>query len=369
MKTGKLTVFDPATRSFEVSDYPITSPASGNAGLSLLYSGICGTDVHICQGKLGPMPFPLVLGHEFIGTIEQLADGDACDGLGTKIAVGDRAIACVAIPCGACFNCQRGEKASCLAFGVTYSKPVADAPHFHGGFAEYQEIQTGNLVRLPVGIDAKAAAAFPCGGPTIIRSCIYGGGLEKGELVVVQGNGSLGLFALAYAKSKGCRTICIGSTANAHRMEVTTAFQPDCFIDFRKTSPEETAKIVLAEAKKCGRGDGADVCIETSGDPAAFPVGLSLLRTRGRYFVPGQYSDRGAIEIPPHLITFRALNIIGSGQYTLSDVSDYLDFLVANPELQKLFASTVSTYPVCEVQKAIADASAGLAIKGVFSKS
>jgi len=369
MKTAKLTVFDPVARTFEVCEYPITTPAPGNAGLSLLYSGICGTDIHICQGKLGPMPFPLVLGHEFIGKVEQLGDGDAIDGLGNKITIGDSAIACVAIPCGKCFNCKRGETASCMAFSTTYAKPVEDAPHFHGGFAEYQEVSARNLVRLPASVDPKAAAAFPCGGPTIIRSCVYGGGLEKGELVVVQGNGSLGLFAVAYAKSKGCRTICIGSTANKYRMEMTTAFKPDIFIDFRKTTPEETAKTILAEAEKHGRGDGADVCIETSGDPAAFPLGLSLLRTRGRYFVPDQYSDRGTIAIPPHLITFRALRIIGSGQYMLGDVSTYLDFLAANPDLQKLFASIVSSYSIGDVHTAIDDATAGRTIKAVFAKS
>lgn len=369
MSTGTAAVFDPNTRDFEVRQYEISSPAPGNAGLSLLYSGICGTDIHICQGKLGPMAFPLILGHEFVGKIATLGDGAKTDGLGHKIAVGDAAIACVAIPCGACVNCQRGETASCLAFGVTYVKPVADAPHFHGGFADYQEIPSGNLVRLPQGIDPKAAAAFPCGGPTIIRACAYGGGLEKDELVVVQGNGSLGLFALAYAKSKGCRTICIGSAANEHRMKVTKAFKPDCFLDFRKHTPAEITKIVGAEATKLGRGDGADVCIETSGDPAAFAIGLSLLRTRGRYFVPGQYSDRGEIAIPPHLITFKALRVIGSGQYTLADVGEYLDFLAASSDLQPLFASTVSCYPVAAVCTAIDDATAGRTIKAVFSQA
>lgn len=150
-------------------------------------------------------------------------------------------------------------------------------------------------------------------------------------------------------------------------MEITTAFKPDLFIDFRKTTPEETAKIILAEAEKYERGDGADVCIETSGNPEAFPLGLSLLRTRGRYFVPGQYSDRGTIAIPPHLITFRALRVIGSGQYTLNDVSTYLDFLVENPDLQKLFASTVSSYAVSDVHTAINDATAGRTIKAVFA--
>lgn len=369
MSTGQAAVFNPASRTFDVREYEISKPAMGHAGLSLLYSGICGTDIHICEGKLGPMPFPLIIGHEFIGRIEFLGDGATTDGLGQAIAVGDLAIACVAVPCGKCVNCLRGETASCLSFGVTYVKPAADAPHFHGGFAEYQEISSRNLVCLPKSIDPKAAAALPCGGPTIIRACLYGGGLEKDELVVVQGNGSLGLFALAYAKAKGCRTICIGSSANERRMEVTMAFAPDVFIDFRKNTAVDIARIVAAEAEKIGGGDGADVCIETSGDPAAFPLGLSLLRTRGRYLVPGQYSDRGEVAIPPHTITFRALQIIGSGQYTLEDIRVYLDFLVGNPDLQPLFASLLSCYAVADVKTAIADAAAGRAIKAAFAKS
>jgi len=369
MSTAPAAVFFPDTRTFAVREYPVADPAAGHVGLSLCLSGICGTDIHIAEGRLGPMPFPLILGHEFIGRIEALGADVGTDALGQPVAIGDLAMACVAVPCGKCFNCLRGETASCLAFGVTYAKPVETPPHFHGGFAGYQEIQRQNIVRLPDGLDPAAVAAFPCGGPTILRACTYGGGLERDEIVVIQGNGSLGLFAIAYAKAKGCRTICIGSAANARRLEATRAFGPDVFIDFRATDADTIRKRVREEAEASGRGDGADVCVETSGDPGAFPLGLSLLRTRGRYLVPGQYSDRGEVAIPPHQITFRALQIVGSGQYTLDDIRAYLDFLAANPGLQPRFASVLSRYAVADVQTALDDAAAGRAIKAVFARS
>ena len=89
--------------------------------------------------------------------------------------------------------------------------------------------------------------------------------LEKGEIVVIQGNGSLGLFALAYAKSFGCKVIMLGSTANAERLALTMKLNPDLFIDFRKSSDDDTVKAVKDFAAKENRGDGADVVIATRG--------------------------------------------------------------------------------------------------------
>lgn len=114
------------------------------------------------------------------------------------------------------------------------------------------------------------------------------------------------------------------------------------------------------------RGDGADVVIETSGGADAFPFGLSLLRTRGRYFVPGQYSDRGNVSIPPHLITFKALQIIGSGQYTMQDLENYVKFLGDHPDLQNIFRDLVTVFAVENADEAIRAAEAGETIKAVF---
>lgn len=366
MNSKKMAVFCGVGQNFKIREEFVSLAAPGTVGLSLISSGICGTDVHIHQGYLGMPDMEMVIGHEFIGEIDQIGENAAADALGDPLQKGDNVIACVAVPCGKCFNCQRGETASCLAFGVTYVKPVSEAPHFHGGFAEYLFCSAKNTVKLPGAVNPFAAAAFPCGGPTVIRSCEYGGGLNPGEIVVIQGNGSLGIFALAYAKTKGCVTVVAGSAANAGRAAITKELKPDYFFDYRKTSNDELSAKIKEIAGSKNRGDGADVVIETSGSHDAFPLGLQLLRTRGRYFVPGQYSDRGTVAIPPHMITFRALQIFGSGQYTMADIKTYLDFLEKHPELQQIFVRMIKKYKVANADEAMADAAAGNVIKAVF---
>jgi threonine dehydrogenase-like Zn-dependent dehydrogenase len=363
---GKVALFTGCNKPLTIAEYPVVAPAAEQALLKLTCSGICGTDVHIHEGFLGMPDMPLVIGHEFSGTVEQLGSTPMRDGLGTPLAAGDPVIACVAVPCGQCFNCKRGETASCLAFGVTYVKNAGEAPHFHGGLGEYLYSPAANLVRVPDGVDPLAAAAFPCGGPTIIRAFAYGGGIEAGELVVVQGNGALGLFALAWAKRQGATVVVIGSEGNAARMALMRALKPDGFLNYRTTSPEAARKTVADLAARLGRGDGADVVVETSGNPKAFPEGLALVRTRGRYLVPGQYSNRGPVSIEPQLVTFKALQIIGAAQYQLADIGTYLDFLKTHADLQPLFRSAIKCYPIEAVNEALADAARGAAIKAAI---
>jgi len=360
MAVGKAAVFVGIQQPLEIRTYPILAPRPGEVRLSLVSSGICGTDIHILNGRI-PVPAPLILGHEFVGRVEAWGGRrPPRDGLGRALKKGDLAVACVAIPCGRCFNCRRGETASCLNFGVTYVKDPSQPPHFYGGYAEILYSPAANLVRVPRKVDARAAAAFPCAGPTIIRACHYGGGLEEGEIVVVQGTGPVGLFAIAWAAVAGCTVVAIGSGQSPFRLRMARAFGAQLVLDYRTTTIEDRLSAVRALAKRRRRGDGADVVIEASGSPAAVPEGLELLRTRGRYLIPGQYSSSGPVTLHPEKITFRALRLIGSGQYTLTDLDHYLNFLARNPRLQTLFAKCLSAaFPVTEANAAVAAAEAG----------
>jgi D-arabinose 1-dehydrogenase-like Zn-dependent alcohol dehydrogenase len=365
-RSGRAAVYQSVGKPLVIREFPVSQPGKGQALLSLEASGICGTDLHIIKGRLG-IPGPLILGHEFLGRIESLGTSPAKDGLGRRLKVGDVAIACVAVPCGSCFSCKRGETASCLNFGVTYLKDPNVKPHFFGGYADYLYMPLANLIRIPEGVAVKAAAAYPCAGPTIIRACAYAGGLEKGELVVVQGTGPVGLFAIAWAAKAGCTVVAIGSGSSPHRLKLAKSFGAKRVLDYRAMPAEERAATIKALARKMGRGDGADVVIEASGAPAAVPEGVALLRTRGRYLIPGQYSASGSVSIQPEMITFRALRLIGSGQYTLADLSTYLDFLKKNPDLQRKFAASIThTYTVDQADEAMAAVDAGQAGKAVF---
>lgn len=365
--TGLAAVFVGVNKRMEIREYAVTPPRGNDVFLALARSGICGTDIHILEGRLA-IPPPFIVGHEFIGTIRSAGPKARKDGLGNLLRVGDAAIACVADPCGTCFTCAQGETASCLHFGVTNFRDPEKAPHFFGGFGEFLYQPAGCVIKVPRGLNLDAVAAFPCAGPTAIRAFDFAGNLTRGELVVVQGTGPVGLFAIAWAAKAGCKVIAIGSSSNPLRLRMAKELGASLVLDYRKTTQAERAEVVTATATRLRRGNGADVVFEASGAPSAIPEGLGLVRTLGRYIVPGQYSDSGTVAIAPQLITFKAIKIVGSGQYKLKDIATYLRFLRAHVDLQRTFARCIThRYAVKDANRAWANASKGISIKAVFS--
>lgn len=364
--TGKAAVFTGAGKPFDIREYPVSSPGPGQVRLRLLASGICGTDVHICGGRLA-MPSPIIPGHEFVGIVEEIGTPGASDALGQTLEPGQAAISYVALPCGRCFSCLNGYEASCLNLGVTFAGDPERAPHFYGGFAEYHFCPDNRLVIIPEDINREAVGAMPCAGPTIICGCRYAGGLKAGELVVVQGTGPVGLFAIAWAAAAGCTVAAIGSSSNPLRLDLARRLGAVEVWDYRHTSIEERLQAVGTLARRLGRGNGADAVIEASGSPAAIPEGMKLCRTLGRYLIPGQYSDSGPVGIEPQLFAFKAISMIGSGQYTLADVNEYMRFLQRRSDLADILAETVTDrYRVEEADEALKNAAAGRSIKAVF---
>jgi threonine dehydrogenase-like Zn-dependent dehydrogenase len=105
---------------------------------------------------------------------------------------------------------------------------------------------------------------------------------------------------------------------------------------------------------------------EASGNVHAVPQGIQMLRNRGVYLVPGQYSASGGVMFNPELITFKAIQIIGSSQYSVSDVISYLEFLEENPGLHPVIDSMITEYPVSKVNEAFEDIKAAKNIKTIL---
>lgn len=365
-RKGKAAVFVGPDSPMEIREYPVVSPDDAGVLMRLVHSGICGTDIHILEGRL-PIPPQFIPGHEFIGRVIETGSNAGTDALGDTISAGDYAIACVAMPCGDCFNCRQGETANCLNFGVTYVRDPEEPPHFFGGYGEFLHHPAACLVRIPTGVAPDSVAAFPCAGPTAIRAFELAGNLNDGELVVVQGTGPVGLFAIAWASARGCRVVAIGSGKNKVRMKLARDFGAELAIDYRETTPDERLAVIRDLAREMSRGDGADVVFEASGSPSAIPEGMQMVRTLGRYIVPGQYSNSGSVEIEPQLITFKAIRIIGSGQYKITDISAYLDFIRQHNELQdKMAACITHRYSITEANEACRAAGSGESVKAVF---
>ena len=197
MKTGKTAVMTGPDRPFEVREYPVLPVPGGMARMKLIAGGVCGTDVHIAKGRLA-VGLPACIGHEFVGKVEEIGEADS---VRYGIRAGDNVIVDIAVPCGECVLCKEGNDANCVNMGVTNGGMPDVAPHFYGGFGNYNYSPVKNLVKLPQGLDPVAACVFACPGPTVIHACGLGAkaglDLSKVNVAVVQGAGPVGCFAVA----------------------------------------------------------------------------------------------------------------------------------------------------------------------------
>lgn len=354
LKTAKAAIFKGVNQPFEVKEYPLSTPEKGQALLKLCISGVCGTDVHIMKGRLA-MPTPLIIGHEFIGEIVEIN--------GSGFDIGEKVIFNVATPCGECLLCKNGDSANCLNFQVAFAQNPENSPHFFGGFAEYTYASINNLVRIPKEVDYRAASVFPCAGPTITHALKLGGIFQSKakniKTAVVQGIGPVGMFAAIWLhKAEIENIVVICKDVSSARASMAQSIGITYLVE-----PEQADEYV----SKLTNGLGADLVIECSGNPAAFLQGTRILRNRGIYLVPGQYSDSGNVSFGPQVITFKALQIIGSSQYDMTDVADYLEFLKQYPDLQSIISNSIKIFKIDDINEALAYAQSHAVCKVVLS--
>ncbi len=349
-----------------LEEAPILDPEPGALIARIDLAGICGTDVHLHHGNL-PIPTPVILGHEAVGRVEKLGDGVLADFNGEPLREGDAITWASSIPCGRCYWCVvEKERTLCerrKVYGI--NQRFDEAPRLSGGWAEYIYLQPGSAVfKLPDGITPEQAIALGCAGPTAVHGVLELVGVEAGETVVVQGSGPVGLAAAMYAQLSGAaKTIIVGGPASrlALAREIGVG---DVHIDiFSIPDPEERARLVLAETRG---GRGADVVLECAGVPSAVPEGLELARRNGRYLVLGQYTDRGAVPINPHVITRKQLKVFGSWAFAESHYARYVESL---PQLAARFAlgRLITRYPLVEANQALAEMARGSVMKAVLA--
>ncbi len=296
-------------RPIDVREFPLPDAlAPGEVLVRVDLAGMCGTDVHLHAGQLS-VPLPLIMGHETVGRVAATG-GTVRDWLGAPLADGDRVSWTVGVPCGACRYCRVYRLPSrCLnrsAYGV--NTPCDRPPHLLGGYAQHHVLRAGTAVfKLPDDLPSEAVVGAGCALVTAVHG-FERMPLRRGESVVVQGAGPVGLAAVALAADAGARPlIVIGGPAE--RLARCRRFGADVTIDIDEMR-EPAAR--LARVRDRTHGLGADLVVECVGIPQAVAEGWDLCRDGGRCLVLGQYCDAGPVPLNPHLITKRELTITGS---------------------------------------------------------
>ncbi|MBC7261279.1 MAG: alcohol dehydrogenase catalytic domain-containing protein, partial [Chloroflexi bacterium] len=277
---------------------------------------ICGSDSRSYQrgSPPGNLPIPRVLGHEFAGQVAELGEGVQ------GFQIGERVAAAPATACGECFYCRRGSPTLCLNaldFGTTHN----------GAQAEYVLIpallvaQEG-LVKLPEEISYERAALLePVG--TCVRGLRTQGQLQKGETVVVIGDGALGLIQVALASHLGAgKVICAGH----HEERLAQARRWGAQITVN-THQEALLPIV----RDVTEGMGADLVMVSVPNAQALQEGLPLVRGGGRLVVFGGVPRGSTVPIEPNLIHYGELHVIGTFNCTVEEFREALDIAKGLP--------------------------------------
>ena len=348
--------------TFESAEVP--DPAPGALVVKVTHSGVCGTDIHLSHGNL-PIPIPVILGHEGIGEVWKLGEGVDRDFAGAPMRIGDSVTWMSGIPCGHCHWCViEKERTLCenrKIYGINQS---FDAwPKLSGSWAEYIYLQPGSTVfRVPDGVTAEQAIALGCAGPTAVHGVIDVVRVNVGDTVIVQGAGPVGLAAAMYAQLSGAAKVICWRSRQPHRHGEGAGHRRRPFRHFRWHGTRRRQKQIMAETPS---GYGADVVLECAGVPQAVPEGWDMARKNGRCLVLGQYTDRGATPINPHVITKKQLQVYGSWTFAESHYQKYLQSL---PKLAERFhlERLIVTYPLSEANRAMADMAKGDVIKPVL---
>jgi len=172
---------------------------SGDVALDIAYAGICHSDIHQAREEWGPAIFPMVPGHEIVGTVREI--GSAV----TKFAVGDRIGVGVFIDsCRTCVNCLRGLEQYCVeGMTGTYNTMERDGTTVaQGGYSNIFVIDQDYAVHVPENLDMPGVAPLLCAGITLY-SPLKHWGAKPGMKIGVMGLGGLGHMGVKFAAALG----------------------------------------------------------------------------------------------------------------------------------------------------------------------
>lgn len=355
---------DPATRGrsapCEVREIPLPDLEPGSALLRVEFSEVCGTDVHLRDGRLAGVPYPIIPGHVTVGVLEKIR-GELLDIEARPFAEGDRVTFLdVHRTCHACWQCLVAKASTRCpkrkVYGITYG--VADG--LTGGWARHLYIKPGTLCIRMDGVPSERFMAGGCSLPTALHA-VDRADIAIGDSVLVLGAGPVGLSAVAFATLRGARRVlCIG--APDHRLATAREMGASDTLNF--TGVDEAARLAWVRERTGGRG--ADVCIECAGAPDAVVQAMRFTRDAGRVVIVGQYTDHGPVGFNPHLdLNKKHLEVRGCWGSDYSHFHRAVDVLRV-PAVSALWsAMKLERYTLSRVNEALEAVAAGQTIKAL----
>ncbi|WP_041555295.1 MDR/zinc-dependent alcohol dehydrogenase-like family protein [Nostoc sp. PCC 7524] len=251
------------------TDIPIPEPPPDEALVRVLRAGICNTDLELLRGYY---PYTGILGHEFVGLVEQ----------GPEHLVNQRVVGEINAVCGYCRFCRRGQPTHCE------NRTVLGIVNRHGAFADYLCLPVKNLHPVPENVPTDIATfTEPLAAALEIQQQVT---ICADDRVLVVGDGKLGQLVAQTLALTGCELLVVGR----HRDKLAN---------------------LEARGIKTGLVDAVtdrsfDISVESTGNPEGFAIARRALRPRGTLVLKSTYA--GNLSLDASALVVDEITLIGS---------------------------------------------------------
>jgi len=327
----------------EIIEVPEPQIKPGHVKLRLDAASVCGTDLHIFQwdawsaSRIKP---PRIIGHEFCGTIVEIADDV------TERAVGDFVSSeSHIVPRSSAY----------LQMGLGHVAPETQilGVDVDGGFATYAVIPVDNARPTPKSVPPKFAAFQDALGNAV--HTVMAGPVE-GQDVLITGMGPIGLFAVSICKALGAKRVIVTEVSD-YRINLAEQVGADVILNPAKDNVGECLKKLAPM--------GVDATLEMSGHPSSLALAIEHTRPGGRVSLLCVFHDNQQT-VDVNRAIFKGLNIQGIVGRKLWETWDQMSVLLASGKLN-LDPVVTHVMHYTEFEKAMELMVAGKAGKVVFT--
>lgn len=289
-----------APQKVEVLDKPIPEPKEGQVRIKVSYCGICGSDIGIYSGKHPRAKAPLILGHEFIGTIDKM------NNCSKKFNIGDRVCAYPLISCGHCFPCKNGTPHVCQTLKLI-------GIDVDGGIAEYVCCDEDVLFKIDDNLsDIAASVIEPLA--VIIRT-MHQSNFKTLDTAIIIGAGPIGILTAIVLKHSGASCIFI-SDIDENRLKICQE------VGFETINSAKTDIIEYINAKT--NNVGTDIVFECSGVELSALQMTKLCRIGGTICMTGVHKNPHAVNLQD--LNFKEQILVGSRVYTKREFGQAVEY-------------------------------------------
>ncbi|MFD0680210.1 MULTISPECIES: galactitol-1-phosphate 5-dehydrogenase [unclassified Paenibacillus] len=247
-----------APNDIRVEDIDIPDLESHEILVKVKATGICGSDLPRVLGEAAHH-YPIVLGHEFAGVVDQIGSGV------TRVKVGDRVVGVPLKPCRQCDDCRSGNYAQCKHYSFIGSR-------VNGSWAEYVAIPEDNAILFGEDVSFEEAALVEPSAVALHALQLIQ--FQGGEHVAILGGGNIGLLVLQWAKILGAREVTVFDI-DEQRLKTAQLLGADHVINSLNSGSEDKWKSITG-------GKGFGVVMETAGSDITMRQSFELASNKAK---------------------------------------------------------------------------------------